>query len=138
MGKRDIIGWGESERGWTWNMFAILTKQVYIAKQFGNLEVFINNKDLIELYRTGRSRKLKLPKQVVDKFFATVQKIEAAETIHDLLADKGLHFEKLKGSEDSFSMRLNQKYRLEMTVEWKNEAQTIGIFFLLTISNHYK
>ncbi|MBK7410371.1 MAG: hypothetical protein IPJ40_21315 [Saprospirales bacterium] len=57
------------------------------------MEVFINNKDLEELYRTGRSRKLKLPKQVVDKFFATVQKIEAAETIRDLLADKGLHFE---------------------------------------------
>ncbi|MCB9282705.1 MAG: type II toxin-antitoxin system RelE/ParE family toxin [Lewinellaceae bacterium] len=102
------------------------------------MEVYIENKDLEDLYRTGRSRKLKLPKQVVDKFFATVQKIEAAETIHDLLADKGLHFEKLKGFDDRYSMRLNQKYRLEMRIEWKNEAHTVGIFFLLTISNHYQ
>lgn len=34
-------------------------------------------------------------------------------------------------------MRLNLKYRLEMNINWKNEAQTIGIFFLITISNHY-
>lgn len=101
------------------------------------MEVYIDNKDLDDLYRTGRSRKLKLPAQVVDKFFATVQKIEAAETIRDLLADKGLHFEKLKSTPNRYSMRLNQKYRLEMTVEWKNEAQTVGTFILLTISNHY-
>lgn len=101
------------------------------------MEVYFNSKDLEELYRTGRSRKLKLPGQVVDKFFATVQKIDAAETIHDLLADKGLRFEKLKGDSNRYSMRLNQKYRLEMTVEWKNESQTVGGFILITISDHY-
>ena len=104
---------------------------------FHALEVFIGDKDLEELYRTGRSRKLKLPPQVVEKFFATIQKIEAAETIHDLLADKGLRFEKLTGFENRYSMRLNQKYRLEMRIEWKNEAETIGAFIVLTISNHY-
>lgn len=99
--------------------------------------VFIEDKDLVELFQTGKSRKLKLPEQVVDKFFATIQKIEAAVDIHDLLADKGLRFEKLKGYDDSYSMRLNQKYRLEMTVTWINDALTVGDFYLITISNHY-
>ncbi|MBK7336851.1 MAG: type II toxin-antitoxin system RelE/ParE family toxin [Saprospirales bacterium] len=101
------------------------------------MEVYFNSKDLEELYRTGYSKKLKLPVQVVDKFFATIQKIEAAETIHDLLADKGLRFEKLKGASNLYSMRLNLKYRLEMTLDWKNEAKTVGIFILIDISNHY-
>jgi hypothetical protein len=34
-------------------------------------------------------------------------------------------------------MRLNQKYRLEMEIAWEDEAQTIGKFYLQTISNHY-
>lgn len=101
------------------------------------MEVKIDSKELEELYRTGKPRKLKLPGPVVDKFFATIQKIEAAETIHDLLADKGLNFEKLKAHENRYSMRLNRKYRLEMYITWKNEAQTVGVFFLITISNHY-
>lgn len=101
------------------------------------MEVCIDDKELEKLYVTGKSRKLKLPGNIVDKFFATVQKIESAENLNDLLADRGLRFEKLKNSE-RYSMRLNNKYRLEMTVEWKNEANTIGIFTLITISNHYQ
>lgn len=101
------------------------------------MNVYIDDKGLEKLYETGQSKKLRLPSQVIDKFFATVQKIDAAEDVNDLLADKGLRFEKLKGYENRYSMRLNLKYRLEMRVDWKNENCTIGIFFLLTISNHY-
>jgi toxin HigB-1 len=101
------------------------------------LEVFFTHKHIEDLYTTGESNKLKLPPQVIDKFFATVQKIEAAETIHDLLADKGLRFEKLTNT-IIYSMRLNGKYRLEMNIDWENESCTIGKFLLFTISNHYK
>lgn len=101
------------------------------------MEVFLNNKELEKLYTTGESRILKLEKQVVDKFFATIQKIEAAIAVKDLLADNGLRFEKIKNTEKSYSMRLSGKYRLEMDVEWLDEKNTIGKFFLKTISNHY-
>ncbi len=101
------------------------------------MEVFLNNKELEKLYTTGESRKLKLEKQVVEKFFATIQKIESAVAVKDLLADMGLRFEKIKGTEKSYSMRLSGKYRLEMEVEWLDEKNTIGKFFLKTISNHY-
>jgi plasmid maintenance system killer protein len=101
------------------------------------LDVILNNKELVNLYTCGKSRKLKLPDQVIDKFFATIQKIEAAININDLRKDNGLHFEKLKGFDCSYSMRLSLKYRLEITIEWIDENQTIGKFYLNTISNHY-
>ncbi|XOV91508.1 MAG: type II toxin-antitoxin system RelE/ParE family toxin [Bacteroidota bacterium] len=101
------------------------------------MDVYIDDKELEKLYTTGRSKKLKLPDHVVDKFFATVQKIDAAITIHDFWHDKGLNFEKLKGRKDEYSMRLSGKYRLEMNVTWKNDDKTIGVFSLTAISNHY-
>lgn len=101
------------------------------------MEVNIDDKELEKLYTSGKSRKLKLPNQVIDKFFATIQKMEAAEDINDLRADKGLRFEKLKGHENRYSMRLTIKYRLEMRIDWENDICTIGIFTLLSISNHY-
>jgi len=48
-----------------------------------------------------------------------------------------LKFEKLKGYENQYSMRLTGKYRLEMKIEWQDTDQTIGFFYLVTISNHY-
>ena len=101
------------------------------------MEVIINDKELIKLYEKGESRKLRLPRDVIDKFFATVQKIESATTIYDLWNDKGLNFEKLKGSKSRYSMRLSGKYRLEAEVEWTDNKNTIGIFSIEEISNHY-
>ncbi len=101
------------------------------------MEVFINDKELERLYTTGQSRKLRLQEHVIDKFLATVQKIEASVIINDLLADKGLRFEKLRGFENRYSMRLSGKFRLEMEIVWKDEKRIVGKFYLLSISNHY-
>jgi len=101
------------------------------------LNVFIDDKELEKLYETAKSNKLRLPAQVIDKFLATVQKIEAATTIYDLWADSGLNFEKLKGYKNRYSMRLSGKYRLEMEIKWLNDDQIQGDFILKTISTHY-
>ena len=101
------------------------------------MEVHLSKKELEKLYTTGKSSKLKLPSLVIDKFFATIQKIEAAMSIRDLLADNGMRFEKLKGTKDRYSMRLSSKYRLEMEIEWLDDKLTVGKFYLHTISNHY-
>lgn len=101
------------------------------------MEAFIGNKELEILYQTGKSKKLKLPEIVIDKFFLTIQKFNAAASISDIWADKGLHFEKLKGTANKYSVRLSGKFRLEMSVEWSDEHKTVGKFTMLTISNHY-
>lgn len=101
------------------------------------MEFKFDNKELEKLYITGKSKKLKLSSDIIDKFFARIQQIEAANNIHDLWNDKGLNFEKLQSSENKYSMRLKIKYRLEMKIKWKNNEKTIGDFFITGISNHY-
>ena len=96
-----------------------------------------DNKVLEKLYIEGRSRKYRLPEDIVDKFFARIRQLESANDIHDLWNDKGLNFEKLQGYESRYSMRLKLKYRLEMIVEWKNNENSIGEFIIIDISNHY-
>jgi proteic killer suppression protein len=95
------------------------------------------NKELEKLYVTGKSKKLKLPNDIIEKFFARLQQIEAANDIYDLWNDKGLNFEKLTNTENSYSMRLKIKYRLEMDIDWSNNELTIGDFVITDISNHY-
>jgi toxin HigB-1 len=101
------------------------------------LDVLIDDKELEKLYTTGTSRKLNLPGLVNEKFLATIQRIESSTSIFDFRSDKGLHFEKLKGLKNIYSMRLSSKYRLEMEIEWLDDKNTIGKFLLLKISNHY-
>ncbi|OFX26981.1 MAG: hypothetical protein A2033_15920 [Bacteroidetes bacterium GWA2_31_9] len=96
-----------------------------------------SNKDLEKLYVDGKSKKYRLPNDIIDKFFARIQQIEAAKDIYDLWNDGGLNFEKLKGTESRYSMRLKLKYRLEMLIEWKNNEKSIGEFIIEEISNHY-
>jgi len=95
------------------------------------------NKELEKLYVTGKSKKLKLPNDIIEKFFARLQQIDAANDIYDLWNDKGLNFEKLTNTENSYSMRLKIKYRLEMDIDWTNNELNIGDFIITDISNHY-
>ncbi len=95
------------------------------------------NKELIKLYTTGKSNKYRIPADIIDKFFARIQQIEAANTIFDLTKNNSLNFEKLKGHNNRFSMRINLKYRLEMEIHWINQEKTIGDFIISDISNHY-
>jgi len=101
------------------------------------LEVKVDDKELIKLIETGKSRKLRLPDNVAQEFFAALQEVEFAGTIHDLWKRPKRKFEKLRGHASRYSMRLTGKYRLEMEVTWTNTEKTVGIFLIDEISNHY-
>lgn len=101
------------------------------------LEVVFNNKKLEQLYKTGKSSKYKLDSHIIKYFFEVVAILESSENIYDLQNSHGLNFEKLSGYQNRFSVRLNIKWRLEMTIEWKNSEKTIGIIGIEDISNHY-
>ena len=94
------------------------------------MDVHINNKDLKTLYVTGNSKKLKLRADIIDKFFAVIQKIQAAENIYDLWNNPALSFKKYK---DHYSIRLSGQYRLETEVKWLNDKKTVGEFHLIEI-----
>jgi toxin HigB-1 len=101
------------------------------------VEIVFSNKKLLALYESGSGRPLRLEQRVVDSFFEVVATLEAAKDIHDLWRRPGLNFKKLQRHKNRYSARLDRKWRLEMSIEWTNEAMTIGIIGLEEITNHY-
>ena len=101
------------------------------------MEVEIYDKDLLELYLKGKSRKYILPKEIIEKYYKRINDIHAAKNIYDLWSDKAINFEKLTNL-NLYSMKLNNRYRLEMKIEWENDNKTIGTFIITGISKHYE
>lgn len=101
------------------------------------MKYVITNKDLLDLYKTGRGKKLKLPHDVIKKFFMRIQQIEAANDLYDFWKTPSIKFEKLKGYENRYSMKIDYAFRLEMEIEWENIEKTIGVFLIVEISKHY-
>jgi len=101
------------------------------------LEVIFNSKKIEDLYVTGKSTKLKLDKKVVYSFFEVVAILEAAINIYDLWKQPSLNFEKLINTENRYSVRLDRKWRLELTIDWQDEKMIVGIIGIEDITNHY-
>jgi len=91
------------------------------------------DKALEQLYFKGTGRE-QYPHSVVELFLRRVRSIEAATDERDLRALKSLHFEKLKGGKDRYSMRLNDAWRLILTIEKDREGKIVVI---IEINNHY-
>ncbi len=96
------------------------------------------SKELIKLYTTGKSKKLKfLDITAINNFLDCVQVIEAAESIHDWWKRPSLKFEYL-GKGNLFSMRIDRKHRLELEIDFEDKEKTTGYVKILKISKHYK
>ena len=101
------------------------------------MNIEFKNKHLVDLYSKGKSKKYPLATNIIRKFFVVVAILESANDIYDLWNEPPLKFEKLKGFDNRYSARLNQQYRLEMEIDWKNHEKTIGIILISEISKHY-
>ncbi|NLJ38059.1 MAG: hypothetical protein GX432_04770 [Candidatus Atribacteria bacterium] len=99
------------------------------------MDLQFGNKDLENLYTTGKSRRYQ--RNVVKKFFLRVQSLKAAKNIYDLWNLHSLHFERLSGFSNRFSVRINDQYRLEFEIHFEDENQTQGLIRILEISKHY-
>jgi plasmid maintenance system killer protein len=101
------------------------------------VEVSIFSKELLKLYQTGKSKKYALPSNVLKSFFEIIEILRAAENIYDLWKEPSLNFERLKGTEKRYSLRLSGKFRLEITIDGENEDKTVGSIVIEEISSHY-
>jgi len=96
---------------------------------------------LRDLYETGKSndKKHRFQPQVIEKYKERIDTLKKARRIEDLFLIASLNYEVLQGDKKGISsVRVNQKYRIEFTIE-KNEMD----FFLTVcnikeLSNHYK
>ncbi len=101
------------------------------------MQIEFRNKHLVHLYQKAKTRKYPLPPGVIEKFFMRIQQIEAAVNIYDLWKTPSLNFERLQGFENRFSLRVDNKYRLEIEIKWEDEEKTKGIVCILELSKHY-
>ena len=102
------------------------------------MEYEFADRHLRDLFTTGHSRKLRLPPGLAQTFVERVQRIEAAATIYDLRTPPSMEFERLEGSQNRFSIRLNRQYRLEFEIAFEDTERTRGSVVILTISKHYE
>jgi plasmid maintenance system killer protein len=100
------------------------------------MQIEFSNKNLEKLYLTGENRKYNYPKNIIDKFILMIQKIEAAESIYDLMRWPSLRFERLGGS-NRFSISSNIKYRLEFEIDFEDDRKTRGKVKIMEYSKHY-
>ena len=95
------------------------------------------NSKYVDLYENGKTKKLSLPKGLPKKFFERMNRIGAAVDINDLREPPSMHFEKLQGFEDRFSIKLNDQYRLVFEIDFSDEERLQGKVTVIGISKHY-
>lgn len=88
---------------------------------------------LEKLYLNGTGIE-RYPQGITDVFIRRVRTIEGARDERDLRALKSLHFEKLRGESNKYSIRLNKGWRLILTFEKDEDGK---ILVLIEINNHY-
>ena len=101
------------------------------------MEFEFADKHLIVLYTTGRSGKLRVTRQVARKLVERVNRIEDAVDINDLRVPPSMHFERLEGFANRFSIRVDLTWRLEFEVDFDDEAKTTGSVRIVALSKHY-
>jgi len=91
------------------------------------------DKGLTRLYEHGTDF-VQYPPGIAEAFVKRVRIIEAAADERDLRALKSLHFEKLKGPGNRYSIRLNKAWRLILTFEKDKNGKIVVI---IEINRHY-
>ena len=95
---------------------------------------------LRELYETGKSdKKHRFQPDIVKRYKRGVDYLKQARNIEELFLLPSLHYEVLKGDKAGVSsIRVNDQYRIEFTVEQVSEPILVTICNIIELSNHYK
>ena len=105
------------------------------------MKVAFNEEYLEELYTKGKSgnKKYRFQPQIVRGYQKAVKFLIQAQRIEDLFPFKSLHFEALHGDKEGrFSVKANDQYRVEFSIEESDDEPVVTICNVLELSNHYK
>lgn len=95
---------------------------------------------LQELFETGKTtdKKHHFQPQIVKLYQKRVEMLAAAPQPETLFQFNSLHFEALKGDKiGKFSIRVNNQYRIEFTLNTDSKQPLITICNITELSNHY-
>jgi toxin HigB-1 len=85
------------------------------------------------------SGKPKFSSDVITKFKKTILKLQFADSIRQLYAQKGLNFEALKGDmKGYYSARVDYHYRLILSLENEESLVIKEILIVEDLTNHYQ
>lgn len=95
---------------------------------------------LKEMYEKGRcsDKKHRYQPEIIKRYQRRVQQLVAVPSPETLYKFNALHFEALKGDKDGlFSIRVNNQYRIEFTLDKDSESPLLTICNIIELSNHY-
>lgn len=102
--------------------------------------VRFNNSYLQKLFEDSPvTGKPKYSSDVITKFKKTILKLQFADEIRDIKAQRGLNFETLKGKmKEYYSVRVDYHYRLILTIDKKGTLNVSEIITIVDLTNHYQ
>ena len=120
----------------------ILNNYIIFAPKIVIIMVVTFNEDYLEkLYTKGETgiKKLRFQPQIVRGYQKGIKFLIQAKRKEDLFPFKSLHFEALHGDKEGrFSIRANDQYRIEFTLEETDDEPIVTICNIMELSNHYK
>ena len=100
------------------------------------------NEDYFErLYTKGETglKKYKFQPQIVRGYQKAIKYLIQAKCKEELYPFRSLHFEALHGSKEGrFSVRANNQYRVEFTINETESKPVVTICNIMELSNHYQ
>ena len=105
------------------------------------MEIKFDKEYLRQLYEEGKTsdKKHRFQPNIIARYQLRIKVLEQAQGVEELYALNSLHYEMLKGDKAGISsIRVNDKYRIEFTVERISSETVVKICNILDLSNHYK
>lgn len=96
---------------------------------------------LRDLYEKGKTddKKHRYQPQIIKGYQKGIKFMKLAKRPDDLRQINSLNFEALHGDkEGNFSVRANDKYRIEFTIDENLETSVLTVCNITDLSNHYK
>jgi plasmid maintenance system killer protein len=95
--------------------------------------------DYLEALYEGQEVKGKprFAQAVVKSFITKVNIMKNVDNSHGLRAFRGLNFEKLEGSDDLYSIRIDRSNRLELRLE-NDKISLLEVVIVQDLTNHYQ
>lgn len=95
---------------------------------------------LRELFETGQAsdKKHRFQPDIMKRYQRRIEMLIAAPSAETLYKFNSLNFEALTGDKAGrYSIRVNNKYRIEFTLDTDSERPMITICNIVELSNHY-
>lgn len=105
------------------------------------MEIHFEQEYLDELYHRGKAKdkKHRFQPSVISRYVRCVDYLAAVLRPEELYQYNSLRFEALHGDKEGrFSIRVNDRYRIEFTLSKHEEQLTVTICTICELSNHYK